>query len=138
MKIGVSIVQFVVKVPNLVQIIAVIYREQCYKVPIVNPRWPRKIQDGYKWEQVFVAYYESMHFFKICSGRRWFPTHHLDRFDVSFETFQTRVTNFLWKMCKGGDFLRTIDISKCMVISPVGQILHCIDVWITRCENTLI
>ena len=46
MKIGVTIVQFVVKVPNLVQIIAAIYRVQGYKLPIVNLRWLRKIQDG--------------------------------------------------------------------------------------------
>ena len=46
MKIGVSIVHYVVKVPNLVQIIVTIYRVQGYKIPIVNPRLPRKIQDG--------------------------------------------------------------------------------------------
>ena len=31
MKIGVSIVHFVIKVQNLVQIIVIIYRVQCYK-----------------------------------------------------------------------------------------------------------
>ena len=40
--IGVSIVQFVIKVPTLVQMIVTII----YRVPIVNPRWPPKIQDG--------------------------------------------------------------------------------------------
>ena len=78
---------------------------------------------------VFVAYYDSMHFFK-CSGRRLFPTHHRDRFDVSFATFQTRVTNYIKNMFKGGDFPRIIDISKCMVISPIVHLgrYYCIDV----------
>ena len=46
MTIGVSIVHFVIKVPKLVQMIVTIYRVQAYQVPIVNPRWPPKIQDG--------------------------------------------------------------------------------------------
>ena len=46
MKNGVSIVHFVEKVTNLVQVIVTIYRAQGYKEPIVNPRWPRKIQDS--------------------------------------------------------------------------------------------
>ena len=47
MTIGVSIVHFVIKVVNLVQIIVTIYRVQAYQVPIiVNPRWPPKIQEG--------------------------------------------------------------------------------------------
>ena len=47
MKIGVSINHFVIKVPKLVQIMIVtIYRLQAYQVPIVNQRWPSKIQDG--------------------------------------------------------------------------------------------
>ena len=46
MTIGVSIVHVVIKVTNLVQIIATLYRIQAYQVPIINPRWPPKIQDG--------------------------------------------------------------------------------------------
>ena len=46
MTIGVSIVHFVIKVPNLVQMIFTIYRVQSYQDPIVNPRWPPKIKDG--------------------------------------------------------------------------------------------
>ena len=41
MTIGVSIVPFVIKVPKLVQMIV-----HAYQVPIVNPRWPPKIQDS--------------------------------------------------------------------------------------------
>ena len=37
---------FVIKVPTLVQLIVTIYRVQAYQVPIVNPRWPPKIQYG--------------------------------------------------------------------------------------------
>ena len=44
--IGASIVHFVIKAPTFVQITDSIYRVQGYKVPIVNPRWPPKIQDG--------------------------------------------------------------------------------------------
>ena len=33
-------------VPKLVQMIVTIYRVQGYKVPMANPRWTRKIQDG--------------------------------------------------------------------------------------------
>ena len=45
MTIGVSIVHFVIKVPKLVQmIVTILYRIQAYEVPIVNPRWPPKIQ----------------------------------------------------------------------------------------------
>ena len=40
------IVHFVKKVPRLVQMIVTIYRVQAFQVPIVNPRWPPKIQDG--------------------------------------------------------------------------------------------
>ena len=47
MTIGVSIVHFVIKVPKLVQmIVTMYYRVQAYRVPIVNPRWPPKIQNG--------------------------------------------------------------------------------------------
>ena len=46
MTIGVSIVHFVIKVPKLVQMIVTIYRVQSYQVPIVNPKWPPKFQDG--------------------------------------------------------------------------------------------
>ena len=46
MPIGVSIVHFVIKVPKLVQMIVTIYRVHAYQLPIVNPRWPPKIQDG--------------------------------------------------------------------------------------------
>ena len=35
-----------IKVPTLVQMIVTIYRVQAYQVPIVNPRWPPKNQDG--------------------------------------------------------------------------------------------
>ena len=41
-----SIVQFVIKVPTSIQMIVTIYRVQAYQVPIVNPRWSPKIQDG--------------------------------------------------------------------------------------------
>ena len=43
---GVSIVHFVIKASELVKIIVTIYRVQAYQVPIVNPRWQPKIQDG--------------------------------------------------------------------------------------------
>ena len=46
MTIGVSIFHFVIQVPKSVQMIVTIYRVQAYQVPIVNPRWPTKIQDG--------------------------------------------------------------------------------------------
>ena len=48
MTIDVSIVHFVIKVPKLVQMIVTIYmyRVQAYQVPIDNPRWPPKFQDG--------------------------------------------------------------------------------------------
>ena len=46
MTIGVSIVHFVIKVPKLVQMIITIYWVQAYQVPIVNERWPPKIQNG--------------------------------------------------------------------------------------------
>ena len=46
MTIGISIVHFVIKVPKLVQMIITIYGVQAYQVPIVNQRWPPKIQDG--------------------------------------------------------------------------------------------
>ena len=46
MTIGVSIVQFVIKVTTLVQRIVTIYKVEAYQVPIVNPRWPEKIQNG--------------------------------------------------------------------------------------------
>ena len=42
MKIGISIVHFVIKVPKLVQMIVTKYRVQAYQVPIENPRWPPK------------------------------------------------------------------------------------------------
>ena len=45
MTIGVSIVHFGIKVPKLVQMIVTTYRLQTFKVPIVNLRWPPKIQD---------------------------------------------------------------------------------------------
>ena len=45
MTIGVSIVHFVIKVPKLVQMIVTIYRVQAYQVPVVNERWPQKIQE---------------------------------------------------------------------------------------------
>ena len=53
MTIGVTIFQFVIKVPTLVQMIDTIYRVQDYQVPIVNPRWPPKIQDGHHDIQFF-------------------------------------------------------------------------------------
>ena len=37
---------FLIKVPKLVQMIVTLYRVQAYQVPIVNPRWSPKIQDG--------------------------------------------------------------------------------------------
>ena len=46
MTIGVSIVHFGIKVPKWVQMIFTIYRLQAFKVPIVNPKWAPKIQDG--------------------------------------------------------------------------------------------
>ena len=46
MTIGVTIVQFVIKVPKLVQMIDTLYRVHAYQVPIVNQRCPPKIQDG--------------------------------------------------------------------------------------------
>ena len=45
MTIDVSIVHFVIRVLKLVQMIVTIYRVQAYQVPIVNPKWPPKIQD---------------------------------------------------------------------------------------------
>ena len=53
MTIGVSIIHFVIKVPNLAQMIVTIYRVQDYQVPITNPWWPPKIQDGRKEFQFF-------------------------------------------------------------------------------------
>ena len=53
MTIGVSIVHFVIKVPKLVQMIVTIYRVQAYQVPIVNPKWPPKVQDDRHGIQVF-------------------------------------------------------------------------------------
>ena len=48
MTIRVSIDQFVIKVPKFIQMIVTIYRVLAYQVPIVNPRWLLKIQDGRK------------------------------------------------------------------------------------------
>ena len=53
MTIGVSIVHFVIKVPKFVQMNGTIYRVQNYQVPIVNPRWPPKIQYGLHEIQYF-------------------------------------------------------------------------------------
>ena len=50
------------KSPKLVQMIVSIYKEQGYKVPIVNPRWPPKIKDGRHDNQfldIFASYLES-------------------------------------------------------------------------------
>ena len=46
MTIDVAIVHLAIKALKLVQMIATIYRVQAYQVPIGNPRWPQKIQDG--------------------------------------------------------------------------------------------
>ena len=46
MTLGLSIVHFVIQVPKLVQMSVTVYRVQVYQVPIVNPTWPPKIQDG--------------------------------------------------------------------------------------------
>ena len=53
MTIGVSILHFVIKVPTLVKMSFTIYRVQAYQVPIVNQRWPPKIQDGRHEIQLF-------------------------------------------------------------------------------------
>ena len=56
MTIGVLIVHFVIKVQKLVQMIVTIYRLQAYQVPIVNPRWPPKFQDGRLEVQFFLHF----------------------------------------------------------------------------------
>ena len=53
MKIGVSVVHFVIKVPELVQMIVSIYRLQADQVPIVSLRLPPKIQDIHHEIQFF-------------------------------------------------------------------------------------
>ena len=49
-----SIVHFVIKATKLVQMIVSICVEyRVKKIPIVNPRWPPKIQDGRHENQLF-------------------------------------------------------------------------------------
>ena len=61
MNIVVSVVHFVVKVPNLVQIIVTIYRVQGYQVHIVNPRWsPKSKMAAMKFSfDIFASFLES-------------------------------------------------------------------------------
>ena len=76
MTIGASIVHFVIKAPKLVHMIVTKYRLQCYKEPIVNPRWPTKIQAGRHKIQFFGhSHLNSLKncsidqiLFSICSG----------------------------------------------------------------------
>ena len=100
MTIGVWSVHFVIKVPKLVQMIVTIYRVQAYQVPIVNPRWLPKIQDG--------CHEIPFQHFNI--RRRWFPAHHQSCQFISF--LLTALLILLHQLYYHNNFIKTISIYK--------------------------